>query len=223
MNYFAHGHRFIDRPYFLAGTAVPDWLAVVMRRVKARPQAARELAEALKGGDTRLAALARGIVQHHEDDARFHGTLAFTELNLAFGRQLREALPEDAGHRPGFLGHILVELLLDAELIAEEPARLEAYYAALESVDPREVARVVHRLIGRDASAVAAFIPRFLSVRFLSDYRADDTMLFRLNQVMRRVGLPRLPASLVEVFPGMRREVAQRKAELLNPTTENAS
>ena len=33
MNYFAHGVRFLEDPYFLAGTAVPDWLSVVDRRV----------------------------------------------------------------------------------------------------------------------------------------------------------------------------------------------
>ena len=36
MNYFAHGHRFVDDPYFLAGTAVPDWLSVVDRKVRVR-------------------------------------------------------------------------------------------------------------------------------------------------------------------------------------------
>ena len=37
MNYFAHGRHFIDQPYLLAGTAVPDWLNVVDRSVRARP------------------------------------------------------------------------------------------------------------------------------------------------------------------------------------------
>jgi hypothetical protein len=36
VNYFAHGRRFIDDPYFLAGTAVPDWLNVVDRQVRVR-------------------------------------------------------------------------------------------------------------------------------------------------------------------------------------------
>ena len=36
MNYFAHGYRYIDRPWFLAGTALPDWLNVVDRRVRVR-------------------------------------------------------------------------------------------------------------------------------------------------------------------------------------------
>ena len=36
MNYFAHGWNYVDAPYVLAGTAVPDWLSVVDRRVRAR-------------------------------------------------------------------------------------------------------------------------------------------------------------------------------------------
>ena len=40
MNYFAHGYAFLDDPYFLAGTAVPDWLSVIDRRMRARSKLA---------------------------------------------------------------------------------------------------------------------------------------------------------------------------------------
>jgi hypothetical protein len=36
MNYFAHARPFLDQPYFMAGTGVPDWLTVVDRRVRLR-------------------------------------------------------------------------------------------------------------------------------------------------------------------------------------------
>ena len=36
MNYFAHGWQFTDDPYFLAGTAAPDWLCVADRGVSLR-------------------------------------------------------------------------------------------------------------------------------------------------------------------------------------------
>ena len=32
MNYFAHALPFFDRPYFVAGTAAPDWLAAADRQ-----------------------------------------------------------------------------------------------------------------------------------------------------------------------------------------------
>src|SRR5262245_45831404 len=80
MNYFAHGRALINDPYFLAGTAVPDWLGVVDRRVRVRSALAEPH---LASDDPRLARVAAGIVQHCRDDAWFHATRAFTELSLA--------------------------------------------------------------------------------------------------------------------------------------------
>lgn len=37
MNYLTHAIRFLDRPVFMAGTAIPDW-SVVDRKVRFRPQ-----------------------------------------------------------------------------------------------------------------------------------------------------------------------------------------
>ena len=118
MNYFAHARRFLDDPYMVAGTAVPDWLNVVDRRVRTRSKSAAPL---VHDADPYLAAVARGVVQHHHDDAWFHQTAIFTRLNLHFTVEIRDRLEHEAGLRPSFLGHILVELLLDAELIHDEP------------------------------------------------------------------------------------------------------
>src|ERR1041385_2901345 len=99
MNYLAHGWRFTQEPYFLAGTAVPDWLSVIDRKIRVRSRMAVEYVD---DPDPLLAAVARGIVQHHADDAWFHATPAFNELNLKFAVQVRDALPGDEGFRPSF-------------------------------------------------------------------------------------------------------------------------
>src|SRR5262245_28151325 len=125
MNYLAHGWRFTGDPYFLAGTAAPDWLSVIDRKTRLR---SRTAAEFVADPDPITAAVARGIVQHHADDAAFHALPAFNELNLAFAIEIRDALPGDEGFRPSFLGHILVELLLDSVLSEENPQRLDNYY-----------------------------------------------------------------------------------------------
>ena len=56
MNYFAHGYRFLDNPYFVAGTAVPDWLNVVNRKARVRSKHALPF---IDDDDPRLAAVAR--------------------------------------------------------------------------------------------------------------------------------------------------------------------
>lgn len=214
MNYFSHGRAFVDDPYFLAGTAVPDWLNVVARRVKALAKLA---APFVADADARLAALAQGIVRHHADDAWFHETAAFAELSWQLTARVRDALPPDDGLRPSFLGHILVELLLDAALIAEEPERLAAYYEALSAVDPAFVQAAVSRMATGIPERLAEFLPLFIRERFLWDYGDDGKLWFRLNQVLRRVTLPPLPEAFCELLPEARRLVAQRKAELLAP------
>jgi len=218
MNYLAHGWRFADQPYFLAGTAVPDWLSVIDRKMRAR---GKTVALFVDDSDENLAALARGIVRHHSDDEWFHQTTTFNELSLAFTLQIRDVLPADDGFRPSFLGHILVELLLDATLTEEEPARLDRYYAALSQADPTFLQTAINRLSTRQSDKVAYLVTRFLQERFLYDYQEDGKLLVRLNHVMRRVGLPQLPAELAKLFPTMREIVRNRRFELL-PRTQDS-
>lgn len=216
MNYFAHGRAFLDRPYLLAGTAVPDWLSVVDRKVRARGKSAATL---LHDGDRRVAEVARGIVRHHEDDRWFHQTPAFAELSLQLTVRVRDELADDAGFRPSFLGHILVEILLDAALIDQAPRQLDQYYAALDEVDPHLVGRVVREVSGKEAAALPEFIEVFRRVRFLYDYGEDAKLLPRLNGVMRRVGLPLLPDSLLDTLAEARQLVAAHRHELLSAAT----
>jgi hypothetical protein len=212
MNYFAHGRNFTSEPYFLAGTATPDWLSVIDRKMRARSK----LAEAfIDDRDPRIAQLARGIQRHHADDAWFHQTAAFSELSLDFTVQIRDLLPKDDGFRPSFLGHILVELLLDATLTEDDPPRLDAYYAALASLDAEVVQAGINAMATKTTDRITLLLPRFLRERFLYDYLQDAKLLTRLGHIMHRVGLPPLPAELAELFPAMRRAVRARQGELL--------
>ncbi len=43
MNYLAHGWRYTDEPYVLAGTAAPDWLSVIDRKIRLRSRTAAEV------------------------------------------------------------------------------------------------------------------------------------------------------------------------------------
>jgi hypothetical protein len=220
MNYFAHGRRFIDDPYFLAGTAIPDWLNVADRRVRVRSRHAAPYAD---DPDPQIRSLAQGILQHHRDDAWFHGTAAFAELSWRLTVLVRDALPADEGFRPSFLGHILVEILLDAALIADQPGELELYYHSMRQVEPTVVEAAVNRMSPGTTNRLGMMIAGFCRERFLSDYADDGKLWFRLNQVMSRVGLAVLPPDFCDLLREARQLVAGRRDELLSPPQSDRS
>jgi hypothetical protein len=213
MNYFAHGVRFIDRPYFLAGTALPDWLSVVDRRVRLRARFVRPYA---LGSATSEGELAAGVLQHLDDDAWFHKTAAFAVVSAQLTVLLRSALPKDDGHRPAFLGHVLTEVLLDAALIDRHPARLGDYYRALSAVDAALVEEATNRMARQTTDRLKLLIPLFVQERFLADYADSNRLLLRLNQVLCRVKLKPLPAGLAGLLDEARGIVERRADELLS-------
>lgn len=212
MNYFAHGFECLDDPYVLAGTAVPDWLSVADRKVRLRKQHVEPF---VTHGDAIVSDVARGICRHLDDDTWFHRTIAFYEISGQMTREIRGVLGVDDGFRCGFLGHIVTELLLDAVLMERHPAHLDAYYAALRRVNAERLQDAVNQMARRSTSRLAAFIEIFRREEFLRDYLDDRGLLYRLNQVMRRVRLKRLPPEFLPALQSGRELLRQRFAELL--------
>jgi hypothetical protein len=212
MNYFAHGMRFCDRPYFLAGTACPDWLSVADRRVRLRSRRVEPFADGFGSPEAEVAA---GVLQHLEDDRQFHQTRAFVETSAELTRLIRAVLGPEDGFRPGVLGHIATELILDGVLIERNPECLDDYYRAIDGLDGELVQRTVNKMARGETDRLAGLIPRFHAEQFLRDYLDSTRLLYRLNQVMRRIKLKQLPDGLADVFDTGRDFIRERARELL--------
>jgi hypothetical protein len=216
LNYFAHAIRFLEEdPYFLAGTAVPDWMAVADRPVRVRAKLAQQLIDSTSDPVTR--SVARGALRHLEDDDWFHATAAFVEVSSDLARRFRAFLGPDHPAQCGFLGHIVTELLIDSELDRRHPGRLQTYYQQLDQIDPLIVEAAVNQMARGETARLRVFIPLFRVHRFLFDYAEDHRLLARLNGVMHRVKLEPLPANLLSELATARGIVRDRIAELLPP------
>jgi hypothetical protein len=216
VNYLSHAYKHLHDPYFVAGTALPDWMSVVDRRNRARTTGALPW---IHDADPRIASFARGVVQHHHDDRWFHQTIVFSLLSTRFAVELRSLLPTGGGHQAGFVGHIVVELLLDSVLSEANPDYLMNYYAALNALDLELIQAVANRVCSKPFDALPILIPRFIKERFLADYSDDDRLWIRLNHVMRRVGLEPLPDTVIPWLATARIEVQIASNELLNEPT----
>ncbi len=212
MNYFAHALRFLNRPYFVAGTAVPDWLSVADRQVRVR---AKLIEPHLLGDGSPQSEVAAGAWQHLHDDGWFHSTRAFFEVSTTLAVRFREVLGPDDSHRTSFLGHIVTELLIDAELIERHPGQIERYYEVLRGIEPLAVQQAVNAMVKTPTENLVPLIPRYIAERFLPDYLSDERLLHRLNQVLRRVKLPPLPAEAESVLNRARPLIRDRLSDLL--------
>jgi hypothetical protein len=214
MNFLCHAMPYLDDPLLAVSTGVPDWLSAVDRKIRARGRLARQFFDS---DDSELRRVARGVIRHIEDDRWFHGTQAFVETNMRLAVELRDLLPGDAGFRPTFVGHILIEMLLDAFWIRDDGAIAERYYTALKSIPAETIERCVNAITGKPTDQLSRVIERFLDAQFLYDYLDHDKLLVRLNQVMKRVGLLPLPAAVGDWLPEAGKMVESRRLRLLTP------
>jgi len=212
VNYLAHGIRYLDRPYFLIGSAIPDLLSVVNRKSRVRRRVVEERLDTLRAEDRELAL---GIIQHLADDQWFHGTPGFYAATGELSRQFRQVLGPDDEWNCGFLGHIVTELLIDACLSDDHPGCLQTYYTAFAQVDSQRVEETVTSLATQPPGELSRFIELFIQERFLEDYSNNERLLFRLNQVMRRVNTRLLPEDVLEVLQSGRGLIRRHLHELL--------
>lgn len=213
MNYFTHGMAYIDQPFFLAGTAVPDWLNVADRKTRIRRDDVLPWADESQSPSAQFAA---GILKHLDDDEWFHATTGFEQTTKQLTQSFRQHLaPTHENPRSAFLGHISTELLLDGVLIAQDPPRLAAYYDSLSTIKPSWIEETVAQITGRTVSSLAWFVEQFLRSRFLFDYLHAPKLLYRLNQVVRRIKLRPLPISTTNVLASGRAIVESRLPDLL--------
>ena len=214
MNFLAHAAPYLDTPVMAMGTCVPDWLSAVDRKIRAR----RIMAAAhVDDADAVVAETARGIIAHIDDDRWFHASERFTTMNLQLAVELRDQLPGDRGFRPMFVGHIVIEMLLDAHRQRRHPDVVDRYYAMLRQADHRAIEAAVNRITGKPTDALAPMIGRFTESEFLRDYLDSERLLFRLNQVMKRVSLEALPEALLPWIEATDARVGRHYDALLTP------
>ncbi len=145
----------------------------------------------------------------------FIGLRDSIELILAFAVELRDLLGNELSMRPSFVGHVVVEMFLDDHLSRLHPGKLEYFYQQLEIVDAASIESAVNRFASRPTDKLVKAIERFREARFLFDYRTDEGIVYRMNQVLRRVNLSGLDEAIFQWLPGARQRVYNHAAELL--------
>ncbi|MFK8111373.1 MAG: hypothetical protein AB8B91_04205 [Rubripirellula sp.] len=215
MNFLCHAIPYLDQnPLLAVCTGVPDWLSVVDRKIRARRKLAQQY---LDHDDDDLRSVAGGVIRHIEDDRWFHTTQAFVETNLTLAVELRDLLPGDSGFRPMFVGHVLIEMFLDSFWIRDNRSIAENYYSTLQSIPFATIQDCVNKITGKPTNGLIQVLERYTETQFLYDYQDPETLLMRLNQVMKRVKLAALPVEVRDWLPQAQKLVESRRQRMLTP------
>ena len=213
MNSFSHALPFLDQGiYYPIGCALPDWLGAVDRKCRVRKNGASKF---VGDSDTVLSQLAGGIIQHIDDDRWFHSTDRFSELSMQFAVELRELLVGEPGFRPGFLGHIIIELILDGYLHIQNPGKLDQFYQMVAQCDPESIQTAVNKMATRPTDKLERYFSIFLRERYLYDYVDDERLMYRVNHVLKRVKLKPAGDEVLDWVPSARERIYESAPALL--------
>ena len=212
MNCFTHALPYLDDEYIAVGCCIPDWLSAADRKCRVRDKNATPFVD---HDDSIVGRVAQGIVNHHRDDAWFHDAPAFHELSLKYAVELRELFDNERTMRTGFVGHVVIELFLDAYLHQTNPGVLESYYEKVASVDFAKVQNAINLFATKPTDQLVPEIERVLRVRYLFDYETNEGTTMRINKVLARIGLPILDERVLPWMEKARQEVYSRVDDLL--------
>jgi hypothetical protein len=159
-------HYYVDRASadapFAAGALLPD---IAPGFTKTYNGAIRNKLWNFEGP---VAAIHRGVLRHYELDARFHNSPDFKEACAHATQCLLGVSLDREKYRFWFLGHIAVEVLLDRQLIIEEPGIVKQYYELLSSIDINNLDAYLNFIVQKeDKSKILSNFMKFVEVKFL--------------------------------------------------------
>lgn len=186
------------------GCCVPDWLAGSDRKCRAREKKAMPFVD---HDDPLVAAIAKGVVQHHRDDHWFHTGLPFQQMNIDFAVEIREQFENERGMRTGFVGHILVEMYLDAWLDKTYPGKLEEFYGIIATVDSVKVQNTINLFATKPTNRLAPAMMHFIDERYIFDYQDNARTLYRVNRVLGKIGLDPIDDRIIPWMESARQRV----------------
>lgn len=201
MNFLAHYFfdGFLAAPYYNLGTVLPDFMGMVHRQWKLKPETLHKARKPLHK------ALASGMKAHLGMDDWFHKTRFFVDGRNVVKQTLINADIRYPPYRPGFLAHVMLELLLDRFIVLHYPGKVAQFYRELAKVEIPVVRNFFEEAGHPFDENFHDFLLRFVRQEYAFQYGEPIHLIKALNQISGRVGQPAITQpyqeSLLRSFP----------------------
>lgn len=184
MNFIAHYYpgSHIPSPEFHLGLVLPDMVRISNKTLRLKP-----IAEPLTLLESPMQV---GMNLHFDSDHFFHNTEFFKQGSTRL-TELARSFPFQQITRSSFIGHILLELLLDRWLLIHQPAQGHSFYKSLSEVNPIVLSDLFNSQEKQPhLSDFKSFLGKFIGYRYLLLYPKDDELAYALTRIyFRATGL----------------------------------
>lgn len=186
MNYFAHFYldSLPGQPYYNLGLILPDLMGVYDRKWKVKERTGFSIAS-----ETALSLL-NGVNRHEEVDQVFHESDFFKGYKNAIWERLKNTGFTNPPYRLFYLSHILVELLLDRILIRNFPRQGELMFEEMNSINDKHLRDFFSQTGTPEKNSFWSFFSTFREKQYIFEYVKDESFVYVLNMVNKRVGHP---------------------------------
>ena len=136
-------------------------------------------------------------------------------MNMVMAVEYREKFGNSQTMRASLIGHIVIEMLLDAWLESKYPGSMESMYVWLAKLDAEKIQQSINQFATKPTDKLAPEIGRFLKVRYLFDYLKDEGVRYRMNKVLGRLKLDLMPKESIDWIGKKRQLIYEQAPELL--------
>lgn len=184
MNFLSH--FFFDskggNPYYNLGLILPDLMGMFRRGWKI-PES--EPPETLSVSSLEIY---RGLNTHHSADAFFHNSKFFKK----YTRQLKRELTRNGiqnPHKPFFIAHVMLEVLIDRNLIKQDERLPEHFYKDLDFITKDSLVTFFNET-DKWPEGFWDLFQKFRTERYAYAYLDPKKVIYTLNRILDRARQP---------------------------------
>ncbi len=185
MNFLSHFS--LDRLHpdseYLVGVCIPDLLSIYDRKLRIR-----HLSHHLHF-PAPLQKFYLGVIRHYDTDKVFHTCEFFERETHIVSADLRKLFPDGSVKRSYFVAHVLIEILIDKILIAEDDKLVSDFYFHFQKIGVNRITEMAQALLDTPVSTFSGFLQKFMDNQYLYHYESYEYIIFVLKRIVGRVGI----------------------------------
>ncbi|MEM0995846.1 MAG: hypothetical protein AAGN35_02150 [Bacteroidota bacterium] len=188
MNFISHFYadRGVQDALFIVGTVTPDLMSIYNAKYRVKNSHLNKF-DRLAHPEVPRSFL-KGLERHFFVDRIFHDSDNFRRETERISQELPLRLPQYDIQRKFFIGHLLLELLMDKIIIDRDPRILEEFYGHF--ADARQYAplqQFTGLVAGHTLGTYVSFLRKFYENKYLYKYQEYAHLIWVLGQLLRRV------------------------------------